>query len=127
QSGLSPGRTAGIAIAVLLIVVGVSIALMWYYKRKRPGNTTRIHRGTVALQNTQIQGTVMKNPQQFSGFNNPMQQQQGTGFALEQNPSQNNPQNNQAPMYASPDQLDDEGYVVAKDNCIIIPMRIRIK
>jgi hypothetical protein len=24
--------------------------LIWYYKRKRPGNTTQVHRGTVALQ-----------------------------------------------------------------------------
>jgi hypothetical protein len=56
--------------------------------------------------------------QQFSGFNNPMQQQQWTGFAIEQSPSPNNPQNNQAAMYASSDRLDDEGYVVSKDSCI---------
>jgi hypothetical protein len=48
-SGSSPGRTAGIAIAVLLVFGGVSIALIWYYKRKRPGNTIQVHRGTVAL------------------------------------------------------------------------------
>ena len=121
QSGSSPGRTAGIAIAVLLVFGGVSIALIWYYKRKRPGNTTQVHRGTVALQNTQSQGTVTKNlqqNQQFSGFNNPMQQQQWTGFSIEQSPSPNNPQNNQAAMYASSDRLDDEGYVVSKDSCI---------
>jgi hypothetical protein len=64
---------------------------------------------------------VTKNPQQnqqFSGFNNPMQQQQWTGFAIEQSPSPNNPQNNQAAVYASSDRLDDEGYVVSKDSCI---------
>ncbi len=104
-----PWRIAVIVVAVL-IAVGVSIAVLWYYKRKRPGSNTHSNNGS--RQDTQNQGTVMTHLQpniQFTGFNNPTQQQ-GTAFAP--NPPTNQfQQPNHITMFPNPPPRYDDGYV----------------
>ncbi|CAB4018029.1 Hypothetical predicted protein [Paramuricea clavata] len=61
-----------VSLVVFLIVVGITLAVFWYVKRKRPTNATQA--GTVPLQNTSYQGTQIQNQQpntQFSHLNNP--------------------------------------------------------
>jgi hypothetical protein len=43
-----------VSLVVFLIAVGITLAVFWYVKRKRPANTTQA--GTVPLQNTPYRG-----------------------------------------------------------------------
>ena len=73
-------------------------------KEKKQSNATEVNRGS--LQNTQNQGTVVTNPKhnpQFTGFNNPIQQQ-GTAFAPHPGTDRYRGQH---------DTLDNDGYVIS--------------
>ncbi|CAB3991492.1 Hypothetical predicted protein, partial [Paramuricea clavata] len=98
-----PWRIAVIVIAGF-IALGVSISVYWCYKRKRPSNANQVNRGS--LQNTQNQGTVITNLKpnpQFTGFNNPTQQQ-ATAFS---------PHSGTDRYRGRHDTLDNDGYVIS--------------
>ena len=72
SSSFPPWLIAVLTVSLVLffVAVGILVAVVWYYQKKRPTNTPQ--GGSVPLQNTQYQGGQVQNQQANApGLNNP--------------------------------------------------------